>query len=157
MAGSDAVAVDTVCALIEGWDPQSIGYLNYFASCSVGNAETQKILTLGEQVSGIRKNFSNKLPELGGVPVKINDTISINDLDCSAVDTETDRISFTAGEEAVKAELYINGYFIDLAPVIDGKVSFDFDKTGISGLNYTVKVIVYDRFMNSSEKSFILE
>ena len=28
MGGTDAVAVDTICSLVTGWDPESIGYLN---------------------------------------------------------------------------------------------------------------------------------
>ena len=155
MAGVDAVAVDTTCALVMGWDPQSVRYLNHFADADIGHTETARILTLGEQVGGLRKNFGNKFPNLGGTPIEILERPAINDLNYSIVGKDL-HIALATGPEAVKAELYINGYFTALVPVVSGAAAFDLEVAIPAGAEYTARVLVYDRFMNAAEESFAL-
>ena len=155
MAGADAVAVDTTCALAMGWDPQSVKYLNHFAQSAVGHTQTERILTLGEPVGGLRKSFSNKFPNLGGVPVEALEPPRIDDLNYSFVGKDL-HIALATGPEAVKAELYINSYFTALVPVVSGAAAFDLELAIPAGAEYTAKVVVYDRFMNACEESFVL-
>lgn len=148
IAGADAVAVDTVCALVTGWDPQSIGYLNHFAQHSVGCAEPGRILTLGESIRDLRRYFTIKYPNLGGVQISDAEAPVIRELNINE-----NRVSFITDASTVKAEMFIDGFFYSLIPVTDGEGSFNLDASLLSDGVHTIKVIVYDRFYNIAEKS----
>ena len=55
LAGRDSVAVDTVAALIMGWDPRSVRHLNYLGADGLGNADPAKILITGRRVAEVRR------------------------------------------------------------------------------------------------------
>jgi hypothetical protein len=161
-AGADAVAIDTVCALVTGWDPQSIGYLNHFSARSaeaansaqtgspaqiVNHANTAnpaQILTLGEPIDNLRKPFANKFPNLGGKLITDSEPPSLN-----GIKIQQNRIIFETDETAVKAELYIDGYFRSLKPVNGGENIFDLSGEQLSDGAHEIKIIVYDRFLNA--------
>ncbi len=57
MAGRDAVAVDTVGALVMGYDPQSIHYLGWAAGAGLGTDDVAQITIRGLRVSQVRRDF----------------------------------------------------------------------------------------------------
>ena len=69
MGGTDAVAVDTICSLVNGWDPESIGYLNLLRENSEAG-ELEAIRVKGAYVDEQRKKFTIRKPELGGIQLE---------------------------------------------------------------------------------------
>lgn len=69
MGGTDAVAVDTICSLVTGWDPESIGYLNLLRE-NTEAGELESIRVKGAYVDELRKKFTIRKPELGGIQLE---------------------------------------------------------------------------------------
>jgi uncharacterized repeat protein (TIGR01451 family) len=57
LAGSDAVAVDTVGTLVMGYDPATIPYLSWAAGAGLGTDDVAQITVLGTPVSQARRDF----------------------------------------------------------------------------------------------------
>ena len=155
IAGRDAVAVDTACALITGWDPESIGYLNHFRTNGVGRATIPEILVAGENVADIRKNFTIKVPALGGKPVEPKTPPALEVTECSAANGVLS-IAAAYGEDAVKAEVYIDGKFYALRAGKDKMERMEIDAAEIEGRRM-VRVVAYDRFLNYAAKEMEVE
>jgi len=155
IAGRDAVAVDTTCALITGWDPESIGYLNHFRAHGIGSATVPEILVAGKKVADIRKFFTIKIPSLGGTPVEQKDAPALDILDFS-VDGGVLSISTQCSEDTAKMEVYIDKQFYASVSGKDKMGRIEIDTAGIKG-DYTVTVVAYDRFLYYSEASFEAE
>lgn len=155
LAGHDAVAVDTICALITGWDSQSVGYLNHFNENGIGQGDLSKILVQGSFIDDLRTNFTIHRPDLGGI--QITDTTGpALTLQSHTLENNILTIPFETDEEAIKAELYIDGYFQDLLPLPQNDCHFTADLTGLSG-SHEITVIVYDRFYNKTQSPLTIE
>lgn len=145
IASSDAVAMDTTCSYIMGWDPSSIGYLNHFKDNGIGGTDAAHIFVDGEKVDILRKPFAIKLPELGGNP--------INDLTPPKFNFEVKKtadgyyITITANDDAVKAEIY-SDKLIKYGIIENKAYSFLVDNTVKE-----IKIAVYDAFLNREEKT----
>jgi uncharacterized protein (DUF362 family) len=57
VAGTDAVAVDTVAAAVMGFDPRQIGYLHYAGRAGLGVADLERITIVGEPIARVRRRF----------------------------------------------------------------------------------------------------
>ncbi|RLC66687.1 MAG: hypothetical protein DRI48_04120, partial [Chloroflexi bacterium] len=57
LAGRDAVAVDTIGALVMGYDPQSIPYLGWAAGAGLGVGDVSRITVRGQRVDQVRRDF----------------------------------------------------------------------------------------------------
>ena len=155
IAGRDAVAVDTACALITGWDPESIGYLNHFRAAGVGAGTVPGILIAGKPVVDIRKNFTLNVPVLGGTPVEQKDPPALEITSCG-VDDGMLRIAAQCSGDTVKTEVYIDGKFYSLQTEKDKMELTEINAAGIKG-RYTVRVMAYDRFLNHAMKEMEVE
>lgn len=147
VAGKCAPSVDTICALIAGWDYQSIGYLNYFNQYRVGTTDTSKITVLGSPVDKVRKSFDIKLKNLGGVKVKDFSppkfTYSI---------TDKYNISVNAEKKVNKIEIYVDDVMQQTVSKEENNSfsNMQIDIRGLTKGNHIIKVVAYDRFLNSS-------
>ncbi len=147
LAGKDAVAVDTVCCLIMGWDPESVGYLNMFREKD-GAGDTADIRVRGSFADEVRKPFSIYRENLGGSPVKTEEGPT---LDAHVtVDGDSLSIAYETGKEAVKLEVYIDGLFqVSRAVEEEGeKGSIRLTVPGLSLGEHEITVAAYDRFLN---------
>ena len=155
IAGRDAVAVDTVCALTTGWDPESIGYLNHFRAHGVGNATISDILVTGKNVADIRKYFTIKIPSLGGTPVAPKDPPALEIAECG-VDKGVLRITADCSDDTAKMEVYIGGKFYASVSGEEEMRHIAVHAGEIKG-EYAVKVVAYDRFLNYTAKELEVE
>jgi uncharacterized protein (DUF362 family) len=57
VAGTDAVAVDSVAAAIMGFDPRQIGYLVYAHAAGLGVADLDGIEIVGDPIARVRRRF----------------------------------------------------------------------------------------------------
>ena len=60
LAGKNAVAVDTIEALVMKCDPSKVPYLSKLESDGLGPADSAKITVLGKQVADVAKPFAGK-------------------------------------------------------------------------------------------------
>lgn len=149
MAGKDPVAVDTVCALMTGWDPQSVGYLNLFRE-NKNNKENEEIRVKGAFVDELRKKFTIKKPELGGTAI---DSAKGPELMAEAAQVgNTLKITYRTDENASKIEVFVDDTFQYLSEAAaEGIILLDLPDLS---LNYhKIKIIVYDRFLNKTIKT----
>jgi len=149
LAGRDAVAVDTVEALITGWDPYNIAFLRYLNYSKMGNIDTSRITVVGSLVDAVRKNFSSKLNDPNAVRIEDNTPpdLHVNSL---VVKGNSLKISLDVAEKTNKVEVYIDGKLNN--PVIT--TDFDNISVDIGSLEsgeHEVKIYSYDRFLNHSE------
>jgi uncharacterized protein (DUF362 family) len=57
VAGTDAVAVDAVAAAVMGFDPRTIGYLQYAQEAGLGVADLARINVVGDPIAEVRRRF----------------------------------------------------------------------------------------------------
>lgn len=149
MAGKDPVAVDTVCALVTGWDPQSVGYLNLFRE-NAKKKENEEIRVRGAYVDELRKQFTIKKTELGGISI---DSAKGPELMADAAQVgSTLKIKYRTDENACKVEVFVDDTFQYLSEAaIEGMIFLEIPDLSLS--HHKVKIIVYDRFFNKTIKT----
>lgn len=152
LAGSDAVAVDTVESLLMCWDPLSIGHLVMLNQSGAGNLDTSRINVVGENVSAVRKDFAGVKPIPGGE--KFTDLtgpqlqVDLAELTDSGLD-----LSLTTEEDTSKVEIYLDNVLIDVVTADYSRITLE---TEVAKERAEVKVIAYDRFLNHTEVANIV-
>ena len=58
LASRNAVALDTVEALVMGCDPKKVPYLTKLETDGLGTTDTDRITVVGKQVADVKKEFS---------------------------------------------------------------------------------------------------
>lgn len=154
MGGKDAVAVDTICALVTGWDPQSVGYLNMFRE-NTKLGETEHIRVQGAYVDELRKKFTIKKPELGGISLE---TEAVFDLTAEAKhDGDILDIYYktNGAGDGSRMEILVDGKFqYSEKAVSEGHIRMEIP--GLSAGSHEVQMIVYDRFLNKEKVTAVL-
>jgi uncharacterized protein (DUF362 family) len=64
LAGKNAVAVDTVEALVMKCDPKKVPHLTKLESSGLGTTDISKITVVGKQISEVAKPFASKLTDI---------------------------------------------------------------------------------------------
>lgn len=151
IGGKDAVAVDNICSLIVGWDPKSVGYLNLFRE-NKNLGILKDIRVKGSFVDDLRKNFTIKRPDLGGVQITDNKAPSLS-ASFAKKDERNLSLQYKTDKDAYKIEAYINGifYYSDKTS-INGTINIDIQNLP-AGSTYKLQLIAYDRFLNRTEKT----
>ncbi|MCX8131892.1 MAG: DUF362 domain-containing protein [Clostridia bacterium] len=151
IAGKDAVAVDTVEALVTGWDPLSAKYLRYLNASSMGNIDTKKITVLGKYVDVVRKFFKTKYKNSGGSAIKDTTPPDMEIKKFSVLDNKLCLEIFT-GRESIKSEVYIDD---KLEAIITdyGQASLNKDISMLDNGSHMLRIITYDRYLNHNEKN----
>ncbi len=144
LAGKDAVAVDTVCSLTVGWDPQSVGYLNLFRE-NMGLGIPANIRVKGAFVDELRQDFAIRRPELGGTPITEEKKLEFSAQ--AQWEGETLFIRYRAGEEVNKIEVYLNGIF-QYAEAAQEEGMIRLEIPGFLEEEKELRIIAYDRFLN---------
>lgn len=146
LAGRDPVAVDTVCCLVMGWDPESVGYLNLFRERD-GLGKITDVRIRGVYADEVRKHFTIFRENLGGTPVEEEEGPVLS----AEVRTNGNQIviRYQTDEKARKIEVLVDGMFQCLKKAEEkGEIHLivpDFSKG-----NHSIQVTAYDRFLNKT-------
>ncbi len=146
LAGKDPVAVDTICCLVMGWDPESVGYLNLFREKD-GLGRLTDIRIKGVYADEVRKPFTIFRENLGGLPIEAGGGPKLS----AKAGTDGNRIdiSYQTGEEARKIEVLVDGVFqCSKKAETDGEIHLvvpDFSEG-----SHEIQVVAYDRFLNKT-------
>ncbi|MCS7286453.1 MAG: DUF362 domain-containing protein [Anaerolineae bacterium] len=159
IAGQDVVAVDTIGALVMGYDPSSIPYIQMAAQSGLGIADTARIRVVGMPVVQVRRDF----------PAPYGDSLA------RRADSEPPKVAINApnrvllpkkfrvkveasdNETIARVELYLGRKWIGslLAPPYE----FEIESSQYSPGKHTLQAIAYDRCLNqawSSQEVFLL-
>jgi uncharacterized protein (DUF362 family) len=151
ISGKDAVAVDTIAALVMNWDPGSVAYLRYLSDSGIGVMDVSKIRVVGNTVDEVRKDFGTlRTPPSGSRKIanKIAPKFIITSLQANNHEIN---VKISSLDEVSKIEYYID----------DSICSEDLtmkNKHGSSKINklpsgeHKMKIRVYDKFLNHSEQ-----
>ena len=154
MAGRDSVAVDTVEALTIGWDPESITYLKYLSKSSMGIMDTSKITIAGKSVDEVRKDFSIRFTNLGGVRIQDKKPPEIKILNQSKFESKL-HISLNIDENVTKVEVFVDDELQSVA-FSPGCNNIEVDLSNLSRKEHKIRLLSYDRFLNHSEADTII-
>lgn len=158
MASRDTVALDTIGALVMGYDPNRIGYIDWGWNRGLGNKDTATITVVGEHVAAVRRDFPNGY---GGtiradvIPPTIAGTSLQNGPVVGDVTVTGWGIS-DVGSEVVRAELLLTptggGEELRVAQVVRPSDPFQlyWDSTTIPDGTYIARLTVYDSALNEA-------
>lgn len=155
VAGKDPVAVDTVEALLAGWDPESINYLNYLSKDGAGNADIARINIVGKRVDEVRKYLDGTIPLAGGRKIFDREPPEFSVKGVSIVDGGLS-ISLDTEKKIRKIEVFIDGNLIGY-PVTNDFNRIFYTNFTVDGDTHTVSICAYDRFLNRSEQTVDLK
>lgn len=155
IAGKDPVAVDTVEALLAGWDPSTINYLNYLSRDRAGNSDVAGIQVVGKRVDEVRKYLDGMNPLAGGRKIFDHDAPEFKVKGVSVMDGGLSILMDTE-KDVRKVEIYIDDNLT--GPVITNDFNSIFLKDFKDpGGTHQIRICVYDRFLNRSEQTVELK
>lgn len=138
IAGADSVAVDTVCTLLMGYDPQYVRHLRWAYNRELGTMDTARITVKGDHVAAVRQYFGLSHSWIGGSWSSPNgspvETTPPSLTDISVPDTIVGEVQIQSSgfsQDVVKAELSVRS-----APGANLLFNGDFE-TGLVGQGWT--------------------
>jgi uncharacterized protein (DUF362 family) len=157
LAGKDALAVDTVHALITGVDPEKVDYFTSLANDHVGIMDPAKINVVGNvRVDQVRKPF--RFP---GLPYSFMNpeprTRVYRDFEAPQVTMQNVELvdgtltaDLSSNKDLVKLEVFVDGSLLETIQVsgLDVPLSVANDQLNADA---TIKVFAYDQYLNCSE------
>lgn len=152
MAGKDAVAVDTIASLVMNWDPDSVGYLKYLGDSGIGVNDVSRIEVLGNSVDEVRKDFGTlKIPPSGSrrIETKIAPRFIVKNFELSAKEL---KIKLSIQGDACKVEFFIDDNILS-SDLTAANTNESCTISKLSPGEHTLKVVVYDRFLNHSKQT----
>jgi len=151
LAGKDVVAIDTIGALIMGYDPRSIPYIQMAAQRGLGVADTARIRVVGAPVAQVRRDF----------PAPYGDSLA------RRADSEPPKVAMEAPRQVLlpekfkvkvkardneiitRVELYLDGKLVGsfLIPPYELEINSGQHPAG----KHVLRTIVYDYCLNQAE------
>jgi uncharacterized protein (DUF362 family) len=147
LAGSDALAVDAIEALIAGFDPYLVGHLALLAADNAGCINPAFIKVKGTQVVDIKTLFNEIAP---GNLCRYNDYTNPSDVLLSSCTISNNEInlSLEINEEIAKVEIAYGDTVLN--PIIIGDYSSITLPCPVeNGDANRVNVFIYDKYLNS--------
>jgi uncharacterized protein (DUF362 family) len=152
MAGSDAVAVDSIASLVMNWDPGSVAYLKYLSDSCIGVMDVSKIRVVGKTVDEVRKDFGTlKVPPSGSrkIATKISPKFRIASF---AINNKELDVKIAVQGAAKKVEYYIDNNICSEDLTVSNKKGSCSTNKLLNG-EHILKIRVYDEFLNHSEQT----
>ncbi len=148
LAGQDAVATDTVCALIMGWDPQTVGYLPLFQQAGIGHADPAHLLIEGATIDEVRENFLIRKVGILAKEIPDSEEPQIRVIESSRAGDKLS-LKLAPGEEIVKIEIYVDGA-LRLLKTADEDLQEAACTLPQDGETHAVELVAYDRFLHET-------
>ena len=148
LSSADPLALDTVEALIMGWDPATVKYLQYLGADGLGNADPAKIGVVGRKVSEVRKDFAGVAPSGGGATYSDRTPPEVK-VERVTVAGNRCLLELRADRDTARIEVYI-----DDKPAGVFRRGFDRLAVDISALaagKHRLRLVAFDRFLNDRE------
>lgn len=151
MASRDPVAVDTVGALVIGYDPASIGYLPLAQQSGLGTTNVSHIRVLGRPVAEVRQDFpvpygNPSVERADSEPPTVQITYPAEGETVSGLVNIQAAASDDVG--VARIEFYLDDIYLGLAA--DAPYQLALDTTQYSDGPHTLKTIAYDQALNQT-------
>jgi uncharacterized protein (DUF362 family) len=151
LAGRDAVAVDTVGALVMGYDPRAIPYLSLGAQSGLGTTDTSHIQVVGMPLAQARRDFPAPYADS---PAQRADaqppTVAITGLgDEEGERTVTVVVEANDDNAVARVELYLDRQWVGQA--LSPPYQFELDLNQYAGAVHVLRAVAYDRCLNQAE------
>ena len=151
MAGRDPVAVDTVGALVIGYDPASISYLPLAQQAGLGTMDVSHIRVLGRPVAEVRRNFpvpygNPSVERAESEPPAVQITYPTEGETVYGVVSVQAAASDNIG--VARVEFYLDDAYLGLAAAFPYRLALDTSQ--YSNGPHTLKAIAYDRALNQT-------
>jgi len=152
LAGADPVAVDTVGALVMGYDPQSIPYLAWAAGAGLGTDDVARITVRGLRVAQVRRDFP---APYGNPPAQRAEatppTVRITAPEEGLVVAEQTTVWAEASDDraVAKVEFYVEDDLVAVVTEPPYQVTLDLDDH--QGETVALRAVAYDRALNDAE------
>ena len=152
LAGLDPVAVDTVGALVMGYDPSTIPYLDWAAGAGLGTDDVSQITVHGLQVSQVRRDF----PAPYGSPQALRAEANRPSISITApsdgrrlLDATIVGASASDDDAIAKVEFYVGDSLeqVDVVPPFETSL----DVSAHRGQTVTLRAVAYDRALNDAQ------
>lgn len=153
LAGSDVVAVDTVGALVMGYDPRAIPYLQMAAQNGLGTTDTGHIRVVGEPLVGARRNFpapyaDSPAQRADAQPPTVTLTLPGEGAWTGSVNVVVDA---SDNDRVARVELYLDGKRLAQSQAVP--YQFTLDTGQYAPGEHTLRAVAYDHSMNMAEAS----
>jgi hypothetical protein len=161
LAGNDALAVDTIQALITGVDPQNVDYFKALAKDGIGIMDTSRITVVGNVgVDQVAQAFS-----WPGFPYNLiyaEPSASVyTDFDAPRVTIQNVKLQdgaltadLNSNEVLVKLEVFANGELMEVVQVNGSDVELSITNDQLNA-DATIAVYAYDQYLNCAETTDI--
>ena len=157
LAGEDAVAVDTIHALVTGVDPEKVDYFQMLAEDGVGITDTAFINLVGNiQMDDVNERYSfpgfpySRVQPVPRTTIYEDFEAPVANLDDAALEAGKVTASVSADEDIIKAEISIDGVVVEVVRTTGTEVSVDVSNDAITE-DSSVTITVYDRFLNGTD------
>ena len=158
LAGDDPVALDTVGALVMGYNPATVPYLGWAAGVGLGTDDVTQITVRGLRVSQVRRDFpaprgnppaqrAEAIPPSAAIATPGEGHVVLEDVAVQAAASDNDTVSkveFYAGDE-LQAIVTAPPYRATL------------DLSAHRGQAVTLRAVAYDLALNDAEDSRTVE
>jgi uncharacterized protein (DUF362 family) len=153
LAGGDVVAVDTVGALVMGYDPRAIPYLQFGTQSGVGTTDTGHIQVVGMPLAQARRDFPAPYARS---PAQRADSQSPTVAIAAPVEEEwqgavTVEVDADDDDTVVRVELYLDGQLIGQA--LSPPYQFELDTWQYPSGAHTLQAVAYDYCLNQADFS----
>ncbi len=151
LAGRDVVALDTVGALVMGYDPRAIPYLQLGAQSGVGTTDTGHIQVIGVPVAQARRDFPAPYADSPAVradarPPMVALGVPGGQPWSGAV---TVGVEADDDDDVARVELYVDDKRVGQA--LAGPYQFKLDTGQYPPGAHTLRAVAYDRSLNQAE------
>ena len=150
LAGRDAVSVDTIHSLIIGWDPEKVNHLMFLNNKGHGTIDSARIKVMGKKVHEVKKQFAMTF-ERGAVKRYTDFEPPEFTIKSAKIGEGRLDICLEANKEIAKVEVAVDGKAIEQI-ITDGFDNIALDVGQIKAGKHKIKVAVYDRYLNCTEK-----
>jgi uncharacterized protein (DUF362 family) len=157
LAGKDALAVDTIQALITGVDPQNVDYFKALAANNIGIMDTARITVVGnagvDQVAqaftwpGFPYNLIYAEPRASVYTDFEAPQVTIQNVE---IQDGTLTADLSSNKELVKLEVFANGELVEVVQVNGINIELHVTNDQLSP-DATIAVFAYDQYLNCAE------
>jgi uncharacterized protein (DUF362 family) len=153
LVGRDVVAVDTVGALVMGYAPHAIPYLNLGAQSGLGTTDTSYIQVVGVPLTQARRDFPAPYADS---PAQRADaqppTVAITAPGEGEWEgTVTIVVEADDNDAVARVELYLDDQWVGQAPSLPYQFGLDTEQCTQGA--HTLRAVAYDRCLNQAESS----
>ena len=155
LAGRDAVAVDTIGALVMGYDPTTVPYLGWAAGVGLGTDDVSQITVRGLRVGQVRRDFPAPYGNPQGQRAKRAEatppSVSITSPGEGYVVVEEAPVWTTASDNdaVAKVEFYADDELQAVVTAPPYRATLDL--SAYRGQTVTLRAVAYDYALNDAE------